>query len=218
MKREESVAVLVRRRLSLKPGIREYLRQDIVNVTALARMMAQELGMENIQAVISAIKRYKSEVEKEESEYEKRMRNLLAYCTLSMASDIAIITLAHPVEWRTLEKHLNIKHVVEGASVTNLVVDEKSVPAFKKLGLSPITIRTGLAAITMQSNTDFQATPGAMIHLLAPISYSGLNIEETLSCYSDKIIILKMEDAQKAFNILSKKIEQAREPEVKTTL
>lgn len=210
--------MIVRRHLSLKPGIREYLHQDIVNVTALARKMAHELGIDNVQAIISAIKRYKGEVERDEKEYEKRMKNLLAYCTLSMTGDIAIITLPHPVDWHTLEKHIHIKHAIEGASATNVIVDEKSLPAFKKLGLSPISIRSGLASITMQSNTDFQATPGAMIHLLSPISYSGLNIEETMSCYNDKIIILKVEDAQKAFNLLNKKIDEARAPEEKTTL
>jgi len=210
--------VLVRKRLSAKPGIREYLRQDIVNVTALARNLAGELGIGNVQAIISAVKRYKSDVGREEDDYDKRMRKLLADCTLSMASDVAIITLPHPVDWHTLEKHLSIKHAVEGASATNLVVDEKSVAAFKKLGLNPIAIRTGLATITMQSNTNFQSTPGAMIHLLSPISYGGLNIEETLSCYNDKIIILKMEDAQKAFTILGKKIDDARQAEIKTTL
>lgn len=210
--------MLVRKRLSVKPGIREYLRQDIVNVTALARNLSKEMGIENIQAVISAIKRFKNDVEREEEEYEKTMRRLMGDCTVSMASDVAVVTLPHPVDWHTLEKHLHIKHAIEGVSATNIVVDEKSLAFFKKLGLTPIAVRSGLAAITMQSNTDFQSTPGAMIHLLSPISYSGINIEETLTCYNEKIIILKMADAQKAFNLLARKIEEARQAEQKTAL
>lgn len=212
------MAVLVRKRLSVKPGIREYLYQDIVNVTALARNLAKELGVDNIQAIISAIKRYKSDVENEEDNYEKRMRKLLADCTLSMASDIAVVTLPHPVDWHTLEKHIIIKHAIEGVSATNIIVDQKSLANFRKIGVTPISIRSSLAAITMQSNTTFQNTPGAMIHLLSPVSYGGINIEETMTCYNDKIIILKMEDAQKAFNILNKKIEEARQAEIKTAL
>ena len=215
MKREESIAVAVRRKLATKPGLREYLRQDIVNVTALARQVGRELEVENTQAIVSAIKRLRSGLEEEEGDYERRMRKLMADSSISMASDVAVITLAHPVDWHTLEKHLNIKHVVEGATATNIIVDQKSVEQFKKLGLSPIAIRASLAAITLQSNTDFQSTPGAMIHLLAPVSYSGINIEETLTCYSDKIILLKMQDANRAFQILSQKIEEARKAEGK---
>jgi len=210
MNGEEPIACAVRKKLAEKPGMREYLRQGIVNVTALSRKLAKEMNVKNVQAIVSAVKRFRSEVEEEGEEYAKKMQKVLADCKVSLSNDVAVITLPHPVDWHPLEKHLHIKHVVEGGSVTNVIVDDQSMDAFVKTGVAPMAVRRGLAAITVKSNVDFATTPGALIFMLAPISYAGINIDETLSCYNEKILILKSGDAKKAYDIITNNIESAR--------
>ncbi|MDH5441447.1 MAG: ACT domain-containing protein, partial [Candidatus Bathyarchaeota archaeon] len=62
----------------------------------------------------------------------------------------------------------------------------------------------------VQSSREIVDTPGCIVALYIPISRNRINIEETVSCFTETIIVLKMEDAGRAFNLLTDLISNAR--------
>ena len=52
-----------------------------------------------------------------------------------------------------------------------------------------------LAALIVQSPRDIVETPGCIVAFYNPISRAHINIEETASCFTETVIVLRMEDA-----------------------
>ena len=61
-----------------------------------------------------------------------------------------------------------------------------------------------------QVRFDITTTPGCVQTFYNAISRRHINIEETMSCYTETIIILAMEDVSKAFEALTELISEAR--------
>ncbi len=204
----ESISKAVRRTLSSKPSVVDCLKLDLINYSALARMLSQELGIRNEQAIVSAIKRHKHELDS--FDVDVQTRKLLANSTIELRPDVAVLSFPKNTNWKPLQDRLTIFHIIEGAAVTNLVVDERTLAHTPTAVLEGAVVRKGLAAITVRSVPAFSSMPGALVHLIWPLSANGINLEEALSCYVDKILILRLDDAQKAFSILNDVIARSR--------
>lgn len=205
---ESSVAKSVRKAIESKPSVVDCLKADVVNYTALARVLCRELGIKNNEAVVSAIKRHKESLEP--FRHDETVRRLVAESTIELKPDVAIVTVPKEFDWHTLHQKLKVHHVVEGPNYTTIVVDERSL-ARGDAAIPGAEFRRGLAAITVKSTPEFVSTPGSMVHFISPLSFNGINIEEVMSSYTDKIILVKLEDAGLAFGYLNELINEARE-------
>lgn len=70
--------------------------------------------------------------------------------------------------------------------------------------------RQNLATIVVQSPREIIDVPGCAIAFYNPVSRRHINIEETMSCFTDTILVLRMEDVGKAFTALTDLIAEAR--------
>ena len=57
--------------------------------------------------------------------------------------------------------------------------------------------------ITIKSHQDIEHTPGVVAYLYSLFGDKGINIIETLSCYTDTVMIVEKNDAQKAVELLT---------------
>ena len=60
----------------------------------------------------------------------------------------------------------------------------------------------GLAEITIESSPEIEDIPGVMAFVYSLLAERGININETLSSYSDTILVVAEKDAQKALEAL----------------
>ncbi|MEM2029425.1 MAG: hypothetical protein QXS05_08625, partial [Candidatus Bathyarchaeia archaeon] len=67
-----------------------------------------------------------------------------------------------------------------------------------------------LAAVIIQSPKEIVDTPGCISMFYNAISRRGINIEETISCYTETVIVVKMEDSTRVYSILADLISSAR--------
>ena len=67
-----------------------------------------------------------------------------------------------------------------------------------------------MAALIVQSPREIVDTPGCIVAFYNPISRAHINIEETASCFTETVIVIRMEDAAKAFSILTDLISRMR--------
>jgi hypothetical protein len=209
MSESDSVAKKVRKALQERPSIAEGLKLGIVNYSALARLLADRLGISNTEAVVSAIKRFaESSVE---GEHDKRLRRVVSESSIELRPNIAVITLPPGSDWKKLASALSVHHIVQGPSSTNLVVDERSISKADPSLVSGLEIRHHLAAITIKRPVEATATPGVVVYFLASIASAGVNLEETLTCNADQVLLFKLNDAQKAFLLLNDVIINTRD-------
>ena len=65
-------------------------------------------------------------------------------------------------------------------------------------------------AIIIHSPEQIIKTPGCAISFYNQLARLYINIEDTVSCYTDTIVLVRMKDAGKAFNVLTELISNAR--------
>ena len=69
---------------------------------------------------------------------------------------------------------------------------------------------SNLATIIIRSPDEIIHTPGCVQTFYNAISRRRINMEECMSCFTETIIILTMENASKVFSILTDLITEAR--------
>jgi hypothetical protein len=102
--------------------------------------------------------------------------------------------------------------VIEGISAITLIFDQKLFDdicsAFPERSI--LDKKRNLATLIIQSPDEIINTSGCVAAFYNAVSRRHINIEETMSCSTDTIILLRMEDVSKAFEALKELITEAR--------
>lgn len=214
-----SIMMVVRDLIDQDLSIQDALQRGYGNYSAIARMLrpkvVEALGREvKLESVITAVKRAR-DIYKPLRADAKRV---VARSTINIRTDVAKITVRKTDKTletirRDLPKFLGeFLHVLEGVSVTTLIVDEKLFDEISSMFRKDEILdkKQNLAAIVIQSPEEIVDTPGCVTSFYDQISRRHINIEETVSCYTDTIILLHMEDINTAFTALTDLIAEAR--------
>jgi len=89
--RTKSVAQLVRETIQKRPSLLDALKMQIVNYSALARMLQAEIGEGSLEAVKAAIIRVSDELETEMGLQEERILSILRESVVRLQDKIAVI-------------------------------------------------------------------------------------------------------------------------------
>lgn len=217
-----SIAKTVQGLIDNDLSLQDALRRGYGNYTAIARMIKPSveaiLDREiTLSSLITSVKRSKAiyDVHRDTTE-------VIAKSVVNLRTDIAKISI-EKTRWNleTIGRSLyNIKggffQVVEGESAITLIFDQNMFgeiyPLFRKREI--IDEKQNLAAIIIQSPIEIIDTPGCAIAFYYPLARRGVNIEETMSCFTDTIMVVPMKDVGKAFTAITNLIENARNQKV----
>jgi hypothetical protein len=198
--------------------VQDALERGYANYSGIARLLRPKveelLGKKvTIEGLISAVKRTQTAYVP-----GKEYQRIVAESVINLRTDIAKISLEKTR--RNLEKARLISadypeayfQVLEGATTLTLVTDQRIFDAVHAVfeGEDTLEEKQNLAAIIVQSPRDIVNTPGCIVAFYNSISRGQINIEETISCFTETIIILKMEDVAEAFSLLTNLITNAR--------
>lgn len=102
--------------------------------------------------------------------------------------------------------------VSESLSAITLIFDQRLHKRVRKdlYGTEILEEGDDYAAMTVQSPSEIITTPGCLISFYNQLSRRHVNIEDTVSCYTDTIIVVKMKDVGKAFEALTELINDER--------
>ena len=215
---ELSVSRIVQLLIEDDPSIQDALTRGYGNYSAIARILKPRVeeiyGKEvGIAGLITAVKRAKVAYTPK-TEYRK----IVAESRINLRTDVAKISIEKTR--RTLEKARLISadfpeaffQVLEGASTLTLIIDERIFNEVRSIFREEEILgeKRNLAALIVQSPREIVETPGCIVAFYNPISRAHINIEETASCFTETVIVLRMEDAAKAFSILTDLISQMR--------
>jgi len=198
--------------------IQDALERGYGNFSAIARLLKPKveeiLGREvTLGGLITSVKRART-IYTSRSGYLK----IIAESVINLRTDVAKISLEKTR--RNLEKARLISadypeaffQVLEGATTLTLITDQRIFNEVRSVFREEETLeeKQNLAAIIVQSPRGIVDTPGCIAAFYNPISRGQINIEETVSCFTETIIVLRMEDAARAFSLLTDLITNAR--------
>ncbi len=216
---QKSITEAVREMVGGDLSFQDSLQRDYCNISALARLIKPQidhmLGKDtSIESIITALKRSKYDYNVQ----EKPIASILAASTITVNTDVAKISAKKSK--KTIEKVA--KTMVQGAG--NFISMSESIMSitlvFDDLLLQDVKVmfayddilemENGLAAIIVHSPEDIIKTPGCAIAFYNQLARRHINIEDTVSCYTDTIVLVKMEQVGKAFNALTDLISNSR--------
>ena len=216
---EKSITNAVKEVVSNDLSFQDSLQRDYCNISALARIIKpkidQMLGKNtSAESIVTALKRSRRDYDVP----ERPIALILAGSTVSVKTDVAKVSAAKTR--KTVEKVAksltqnadNYISVAESMMSITLVFDDVLLEDVKAMFSHDdiLEIEDDLAAIIVHSPEDIIKTPGCAIAFYNQLSRRHINIEDTVSCYTDTIMLVRMDQVGKAFNALTELISGSR--------
>ncbi len=212
-------AVSVTRAVSDEVGsdfsVQDAIARDYVNLSALARMLvprvARRTGQKakdvSEQGVVTALKRLRSSY----PGASPKVSEVLAQSTVNVRTRVSKVSVEKTR--RTLQAvsgmlsmhQEDFIQVSESLSSITLIFDQKLHGKVKKALSGAEILEEGeeCAAITVHSPREIISTPGCISSLYDHLARRHVNVEDTVSCYTDTILVVRMKDASWAFETLN---------------
>lgn len=181
-----------------RPFLKEVLRENIVNYSALARKISLEIfgNLEHENAVKMALIRLSAKMEKIESDLEGSILNLLKNSSMLIKSKVAVV-----ISKKQLEGLTPLSFAKSGRHIT-YIIEQKELDRLPK---SKAIWKTeeNLNLITIESPEELEEIPGVISYILGALASEGINVVEFISCYTDTLLVVKQADTEAAYRILS---------------
>lgn len=217
---KESLAEKTRVYIDAHPSVKDCASKGLINYSSLARMIMKDLSIDNEEAVMIACRRYAGKLGTT-TDHEMSILKILRDSRLEMRTKICIVTAKN--DWTVLHKMDNlfkdlwnensIMQVVQSASAVTIIADrmlkDRIMDTVGRFNV--IKVRENLVEIAVKSPERIVDTSGVIAYLITNLSDAGINIEETVSCYTDTIFIVGEADMINAYSVLTKCIQSAEE-------
>jgi hypothetical protein len=204
-----NVAATVRDYLAVRPALQQGLGMGVINLSALARLIGVETGLDADLAIQAACRRYKVPPAVD----DQRLRALLSQAQLDVRTRMSVVNTRH--SWsigRRLEgalRHLRANggtaHVVHGSEAVTIIVDTSHVDLLL-LELPPEDVRevrNGLAQVNVRTPGDVEDVPGVLVRVASVLSTRGINFVEVLSCHKDNLFLVSERDLSATLEALA---------------
>ena len=200
-----------------EPSLKLDLSRELINVRALARLIAKESKLHSTEdAIISAIRRYP--LEGTISGMQKAIE-VARQSRISTRSKIVNVAL---LKDREIQEQLSelfslinfdrgeILRLVQGEESIKVMVDERNLE--KVLDVFPkrkiLHIHKNLAEINLRLHPQAVNTPGTILVFCTELARNGVNMVEIMSCVPELLIFVEERDLLKAyetfFNLFNK--------------
>jgi aspartokinase len=190
--RTKSVAQLVRETIQKRPSLLDALKMQIVNYSALARMLQAEIGEGSLEAVKAAIIRVSDDLDKERGLQEERVMSILRESVVRLQDKIAVIISPDM---------LDIPYLVTAYLTDSYVYVVDQTQLRTKLP-DHAQVTSELVALILISPDRVEETPGFVALITSLLASREINIVEFISCSTNTVIVLNGRDALNAFSLL----------------
>ncbi len=216
---QRSITDAVKEIVSNDISFQDSLQRDYCNMSALARIIKPQIDHllsknTSIESIITALKRSRYEYDVS----EKPIAAILAASTITVNTDVAKVSAKKSektierVAKAMLQRIGSFISISESIISITLVFDDLMLQDVKAMFADDdiLEVENGLAAIMVHSPQDIIKTPGCAIAFYNQLARRHINIEDTVSCYTDTIMLVRMEQVGKAFNALTELISNSR--------
>ena len=104
---------------------------------------------------------------------------------------------------KQIKREKGIFYMIDGSTAMTLITSEKYSTAVKKAISRYVIKKTEcLVLITVKSGPEIEGLSGVVGFVYSLFGDAGINIVETMSCWTDTLIIINQEDLSRAMDIL----------------
>lgn len=192
--------------------LKKTLLENLLNTSALARKIAQELNLkQNLDAIISAIRRY--EHKKEKKAQLLKFYQLIKRAKLSTKTKLASLLIKRNDQTEkklsSLYSKIPLKRdttlrIFEVTNYIKIILDEELLKEIKAL-FSPQEIEAiekNLGELTINYQDDITKIPGVFATLSNELALNDLSLIDSMICHWEHLIIVKEEDLERAFTVV----------------
>jgi aspartokinase len=190
----------VRRYVLSHPSIRDCLQLGLVNHSALARRICDELKIESFDAVLAGIKRFPVKAGGVSS--QDAITRIISQAQLKVTSRIAVLVAARP---RDPEKILSIQSAIrkkrgrclaiESDEVVTLIISQQYLSLVQgQLRNLVLSVTEHLAIIQVVLDKQVEETPGVVAYFYGLLAFHGINVREEASCWTDILLVVDERD------------------------
>ena len=193
--------------------IRRCLFRNIISLRALARHLIEKLGLKdkNMDAVISAVRRYKKT---EKDEADKTLKKLFLKIAVKTRSDIVDLMVSKNKRSVDSISKLNsvvdiekgeIIRVIQAEQSITIILDDKNMEKFYNIfnKNDVISIDKKLVEINLQFTEEAQDIKGIVALVASSLNSEGVNLVEIMSCAPELLIIVKKDDLLKSLSVIN---------------
>jgi hypothetical protein len=217
---ETSISQTVKHVINDDLSLQDALGRRYANYTAIARIIKpkveKDLGRKvNFESLVTSVKRVKPRFELAQG---KGIENVLANSVVNVRTDVSKISVEKTK--RSLEVARNLMasyqeeflQISESNSAITMVFDQKLLSTISKKFNDEDVFdeQSDLAAVIVHSPKEIVRTAGVVLAIYAKIAENHVNIEDTVSCFTDTIIVIKMDEVARTFATLTDLISSSR--------
>lgn len=201
-------------------SVQDAIARDYVNLSKLARMIRPEVEKRtkkrvgSVEGIVTSLKRLRDAYRPTSSNIGK----VIAGSVVNVRTHVSKLSVEKTK--RTLESvgEMLYNHreefiqVSESLSAITLIFDQRLHRRVRSEMARATILEEGdfYAAIIVQSPPEIISTPGCVMSFYNQLARKHVNIEDTVSCYTDTIIVVKMDDVGRAFETLTELINEER--------
>ena len=214
-----SISSAVRDELSFDLSIQDALARDYVNISALARMLLprieERVGRRvNRESVVTSLKRLRGVY----SPASQQIREVIADSVVNVRTHVSKMSVEKTKKVLQIVSEMlssyqeNFIQVSESLSAVTLIFDQRLHKKVKEELSRADILEEGddYAAIIVQSPPAIITTPGCVVSFYNQLARRHVNIEDTVSCHTDTIVVVRMKDVGRAFDALMDLITEER--------
>jgi aspartokinase len=201
-------------------SIQDAMVRDYVNLSALARVLVPKVAARTGRrgrdvsevGIATALKRLRGSY----SVQSPRVTKIIARSVVNVRTHVSRLSVEKTK--RTLQTVSvllstypdDFIQVSESLSSITLIFDQRLHSRVKRSlsGAEILEEGEGGAAITVHSPEDIINTPGCISAFYNQLSRRRVNVEDTVSCYTDTIMVVDMKDASRAFEALTELVAE----------
>ena len=191
---------------------RKCLSRDIASLRALSRHIIKKSGLKdkNLDAVISAIRRYKKS---ETAEGGDKLRKVLSRISVKTRSDVVDIRVHKSKKSVESISRLNsaidiekgeIIKIIQAEQGITIIIDDKNLEKFHSIFSRHdiISVDKKLVEVNLQFTEEAQSIRGIISIVTSSLNTEGINIVEIMSCAPELLVIVRKEDLLKFLNVI----------------
>ena len=215
-----SVNRAVREEVDSDFSMQDSIARDYANLSSLARLLVPKVARRmKVRArdvhevgVASALKRLRDEY----SAKSPSVAKVIGGSVVNVRTHVSRLSVEKTR--RTLqtvgsllgEHQEDFIQVSESLSSITLIFDQRLYKKVKRALAGGETLQEGeeCAAITVHSPHSIIHTPGCVSAFFDQLSRKNVNVEDTVSCYTDTIMVVSMKDASRAFEALTELVSE----------
>ncbi len=214
----------VRRLINADPCIKECLARGLVNYSELSRrlatLIAQDTGVPpNPGTLKVAVLRYAQKLKSTGTRGPtRRLMSVLARSSLELRTGVTVATVrlhALPQLAKAAGELLGkarLLLVMQSLTSITVTISSEYFPQLEDMigRESFIEVYPDQAVLIIVSPDDVIRVPGFVSYVTSILAENNINISQIESVYTDTLLIMKLDDALKAFHMLREAIEVAR--------